>query len=366
VATIRAELERGIVLAGQAPAGYDRLSSDGLAGPRWDCQELAAALNASLDAIAPRQARVAQWLARVERQTRLEIAQALRAVRHGRQASFLLSTSERVGLPVAFMSRAVRHQIPHVLIAHKISSGRKVALVRHLQLAKTVHAFVCLCSPQADYLTGTLGVPRPRVHVVRDKVDDRFFDPGPEVDDGYVLAVGQERRDYETLCEAVRDRPDRPVTIVASSPWSTSGSQRFKPPSHVRVTAHISSVELRHLYHRARLVVVPLLPADYAAGVNGLLEGMATSNPVICSISPGLTEYFRDGETAVGVRAGDVRALRHAIDDLWDDEARRRQIGRNARASIERENAMDVYVRRVAEICRSVAGTSEAEQGLDR
>ena len=53
-------------------------------------------------------------------------------------------------------------------------------------------------------------------------------------------------------------------------------------------SSHIPFTELRALYDAARLVVVPLRPVDYAAGVNGLLEAMAMAKPVILTQTSGI------------------------------------------------------------------------------
>jgi glycosyltransferase involved in cell wall biosynthesis len=195
-----------------------------------------------------------------------------------------------------------------------------------------------------------MGIPAERVDFVYDKVDQKFF--RPELFDGedYVLSVGQEQRDYQSLTAALAGTGIK-LVIVASSPWSLYPVRIGKvAEENVTVVRNITFRELRNLYVHARIVVVPLRANNYAAGVNALLEGMAMAKPVISSFTAGTREYITNGETGRFCPPRDPEALKDRILSLWDDAKARKRLGDNGRRNVEEKMNIDLYVEQVVEI----------------
>ena len=317
------------------------------AEPRVDFLEIACALNGTLSYPAVG----GGFFARVEEKTASDWRQAWAARRH--PASAYLSLSEKVGLPLALLPG---RRVPHILLAHHLTSARKRAMQVRLGYLHRFDRIIVLCAAQAEYLRREAGVPEERIRLMMDKVDHRFFMPQGAEPSGYILSVGRERRDYETLMTAVEPL-GIPTVIVASSPWSRQGhEQGGKIPSNVTLKRGLSFLELRALYDAAALVVVPLQKGtDYAAGVNGVLEAMAMRKPLIVSQTPGLSDYIDEGETALFAPAADPDALRAVIERLWADQALGARLSVNARKVVEAGRNLDAYVATVAGIVREVA-----------
>jgi glycosyltransferase involved in cell wall biosynthesis len=110
----------------------------------------------------------------------------------------------------------------------------------------------------------------------------------------------------------------------------------------------VDRATLRDLYARAMVVVVPVLPTDFQAGVTTLLEAMAMGKPVVVTATEGQRDIVEDGETGILVPPGDPAALRHAISRLLDDPAERDRLGRNARRAVETRFSLDVYASALA------------------
>lgn len=317
--------------------------------PRLDVLAVAEALDADvLDTQASD--RLPRWQRRLEAALATDWSQA-RAARRGLHSAYL-STSEKVGLPLALQGV----DVPHVLIAHNLMTARKRRLHRMTGVLRRFDAIVCLSETQEAYLRGEVGLEAGRVHRVWDGVDQEFFRPGADGDapGNYLLAVGRENRDYPTLVEAAR-RAGLPLTIVASSLWSRHGvglDSDALPPNVTLRRDFVSYPELRTLYENARLVVVPLDPCDYAAGVNGVLEAMAMGKASVVTQTNGLAEYVQDGVANRLVPPGDAEALADTLRALWADEAARRALGAHGRARIEREMSMDAYAARLTAIVR--------------
>ncbi len=293
------------------------------------------------------------WRRRLEGILASDLAQANAAWQARRTASAWFSASEKVGLPLALRGRGGP---PHVLLAHNLITRNKRVLHRLTRVLHRFDAVLCLSETQGRFLRDEIGLPPSRVHHLWDNVDEQFFRPSTDTVAGeYLLAVGRENRDYATLVQAAR-RLDLPLIIVASSLWSSHGLSLGEGglPACVTVRSNVPYADLRALYSRARAVVVPLHPAPYAAGVNGVLEAMAMGRASVVTCSPGLAEYLQDGITNLVVPPHDPDALADAISRLWNDAALRQSMGQAARARVQAEMGMDAYAERVSQIVRSV------------
>jgi glycosyltransferase involved in cell wall biosynthesis len=163
-----------------------------------------------------------------------------------------------------------------------------------------------------NYAIHQLGIPEEKTDFVYDSVDHRFFQPENIPVEDYILAIGQEQRDYKTLIEAV-DGTGLKLIICASSPWSSHRLEIHNSSAEVTVVKGISYLELKNLYARARLVVVPLFDSNYAAGVNTMLEAMAMGKPMIVTQSKGIVDYLTHDETGRFVSPARADEMRQAI-----------------------------------------------------
>jgi glycosyltransferase involved in cell wall biosynthesis len=213
---------------------------------------------------------------------------------------------------------------------------------------------IVLSASQQRVLIDEIGVPSRRVSSLLNWVDHRFYRPqaAPRGPGDYVLSVGMEVRDYETLLEAGRGL-SIPIRIVASGFSSGPG---FAPAAGLFLQANVTvgtgytPVQLRDLYAGARLVVVPLHPVGYAAGVTAALEAMSMGKPVVATASPGLLDYLRTGDVGRLVPPHDPAALRRSIQELWGRPEEGAAIGRRNRTWIELHDNTDLYVEQVARL----------------
>jgi glycosyltransferase involved in cell wall biosynthesis len=87
--------------------------------------------------------------------------------------------------------------------------------------------------------------------------------------------------------------------------------------------------ELLGLYDRAAVVACPSRREGFGVAC---AEAMAHGRPVVACAVGGLLDLVVDGETGFIVPAGDVRALREALERLLTDAALRRRLGSAGRA----------------------------------
>ncbi len=140
-----------------------------------------------------------------------------------------------------------------------------------------------------------------------------------------ICAAGQEMRDYETLIEAMRGidirRHIAAGTIRLAGKMLTKhkeSSEIVSLPPNVSV-GRKTHTERRALYARSRFVVVPLFPSETGKGTVVILEAMAMGKAVICSRTEGQIGVIQEGKTGLFVPQGDPRALRAAIEYLWNN-----------------------------------------------
>jgi glycosyltransferase involved in cell wall biosynthesis len=316
----------------------------GLDAPRLDFVELAAALGASLSYPPQRLGPIG----RIERRSGMSFSHALQA-RRERSTEVFVSLSEGVGLPLATLDRGAT---PHVMVAHNLLRPRMRAYSRLTRSLARVDRVVVLSRSQADFLRECQSVAPERIRFVHDKVDHRFWAAQGASTDGSVVSVGRESRDYATLVAATRPL-DVPTVIVAGSLWADAA--RAGAGEHVSFRGGLSFPELRDLYDRAAVAVVPLHGGErFAAGVNAVMEAMAMGKALIVTDTPGIADYVADGETARVVPAGDPAALRDVIAELLGDEHQRRRLGEGARAVIDGGRNLDGYVAALVEIVDEV------------
>lgn len=341
---------RYVLVTADADAVRDRLRGES-ESPRQDFVELARALDAEILSFADT-ARGPAFTRLLARCAGPAVALAWLAFR--RRGAFYFATAENTAIPLALLL-TFRRGATLAFIGHRITTPQKSRVLRGFRLFHQVGVMFCYSRQQERFAREQLRVPPEKVRRIAFQVDEKFFTPAAAPGAGCgVVSVGRELRDYPTLFQAL-DGTEVPVTVVASSPWSRRADQTAARPVPANVTLRkgLSSAELRELYRRAAVVVVPLQNVDWPAGVTSLLEAQACGRPVVISASEGILDSLDSG-AAVTVPCGDAHALRAAVLRLVNNPAQAEEIGRAGRASVLRARTLDQLVARIREGCRTL------------
>jgi 2-deoxystreptamine N-acetyl-D-glucosaminyltransferase/2-deoxystreptamine glucosyltransferase len=147
---------------------------------------------------------------------------------------------------------------------------------------------------------------------------------GDPEDPPHVLYVGRLSAEKGVL-ELVESCAGSPLVVVGDGPLRAKVPQAigFVPPG-----------ELGPWFERAAVFAAPSLREGYGVAAR---EAMAWGRPVVASAVGGLVDAVVDGVTGLLVPAGDVAALRAAIEGLLADPELRRRLGAAARLKAERE-----------------------------
>ncbi len=182
-----------------------------------------------------------------------------------------------------------------------------------------------------------------------EQTDIEFFAPHaderPTHTAPLVASAGLEQRDYATFARAMEGL-DADAHVCAVSPnFSDRTPVAMPDPVPERITfGHLEFDELRDLYRRAAVTVIPLLDNVYSAGLTVLMEASACGAPVVMTRTPGLAERFIDDDLVIGVPPGDHEALRAAILEVLHNPERAAERAARARARILERHTSDRYV----------------------
>jgi glycosyltransferase involved in cell wall biosynthesis len=262
----------------------------------------------------------------------------------------VITWSERLSLGMMMQQRFTSARKPHIAMMYQFEKPNIRLPLNAFK--KNLHAVITWSSVQRRALIDRLGFPAERVYLIRHYVDQVFYSPR-QIQEDMICAVGAEMRDYATLKEAVAGTGLR--CHIAADSVRIPGRLRLLndrrvaigdivAPSDANLTeGRMPLTELRNLYARSRFVVVPLLHSDTDNGVTVILESMAMGKPVICSRTRGQVDVIQEGVTGLYVPVGDAAALRAAILSLWNEPARAQEMGRSARAYIEKNHTLEKF-----------------------
>jgi len=265
----------------------------------------------------------------------------------------ILTSGEDIGIPLGMFLKAGGGACAHAMIAHTLVPLKKRLFFKPFGVGARMDHILVYSTSEERHAIDRLGIPDAKVSRIFFHADQHFFRPGSgAVDPRLVCAAGQLLRDYHCLVDAVRG-VDVTVQIAAGSPW-IDHALRPEGPLPPNVTwGKLGRYELRELYARSALAVVPIKENPYQTGIATILEMMSMGKCVIATRTKGQTDTIVDGETGVYVPPGDPVALRETIERLLADPLDAARIGRNARRFIEERASLDHFVDRVHESVRA-------------
>ncbi|MFC2051606.1 glycosyltransferase family 4 protein [Chloroflexota bacterium] len=186
--------------------------------------------------------------------------------------------------------------------------------------------------------------------------DCDFHKPDRNIIKGdYVLSVGADPgRDFDMLIDTARELEDIKFIIVA--PKHLLAGKELSP--NVAAREPVPPLELRELYQKARLVVIPLHSDDYprgshTPGLTVLCECMCTGKAVIISHRQYVSEYLVDGVSGQIVPPENKDELKRAIRDLWDNPQKCELLEQKIRKLSEKFNTRN-WSKQIADIIKSL------------
>lgn len=197
-------------------------------------------------------------------------------------------------------------------------------------------------SSRAD-IVAQMGVPPERMHIVPVGVDQRQFQPLPEVSklQGRIMTTASAdvpMKGLVPLLEAVaKVRTERHAELVViGKPRAESRVaetiKRLGLEDAVTFVNGVSDRRIVELYAEAQVAVVPSLYEGFSLPA---IEAMACGVPLVATTGGALPEVVgTTGDTGLLVAPGDVGALASAIGRVLDEPRLRDHLGRGGRARV--------------------------------
>ncbi|MEM9620699.1 MAG: glycosyltransferase [Pseudomonadota bacterium] len=171
----------------------------------------------------------------------------------------------------------------------------------------------------------------------------------------FFLFVGVLRyyKGLHILLDSIRNAPYE-VVIAGSGPTENELLRQAKASDvkNVHFAGHVSNAEKNALFALCRGVVFPSYLRAEAFGVT-LLEGAMFAKPLISTeVGSGTSHVNVHNETGYVVPPGSAKALRKAMDKLWQDAQLAERLGQGARQRYERLFTGKLMGERYADIYR--------------
>jgi glycosyltransferase involved in cell wall biosynthesis len=264
----------------------------------------------------------------------------------------MFTTGEDIGLPLCVLLKPSAARCSHTMIAHTLFPKKKRVFFP-LGVADRIDRMLVYSTTEERLAVDELHIPAEKIERIHFHADEHFFRPdGRPLEKDLICAAGQLLRDYDCLVEAVKDLPVR-VQIAAGSPWIEQPLQAKRElPKNVS-WGKLGRYDLRELYARSALAVVPIFQNHYQTGIATILEMMAMGKCVIATRTHGQTDTIVNDMTGFYVPPSDPRALRETITHLIAHPEIAERVGRAARKFIEEQAGLDYFVKRVSDAVRA-------------
>lgn len=174
-----------------------------------------------------------------------------------------------------------------------------------------------------------------------------------EREDSFVLFVGNDiNRDYNLLKAIARRLPQRKFRFV------TKRISEKEVPSNVVLNQGsfsvqaITDVELKKLYNRSRLVIIPLEDTIQPSGQSVALQAMACGTPVIISNTRGFwePESYVNNKNILFVDSNSVDEWAGKIEKLYEDNDFYKKLGDESRKSVVQKYTTDIFNKKLEQI----------------
>lgn len=311
-----------------------------------------------------------QLLRRVYGRLPMWIVQVCEIFRTGRNYDVVFIWSlANVALILSLLLKLTFRKMTCVVLLTRISEPKKAWLLKLVHSKMT--RIILPPSRQRQIAVESLGIPREKLLGIPWTTDTDFWSrTGPAQERMMICAAGGEMRDYHTLVEALRGL-DIPCHIAGAldtsrKDWwnSTTADREGEQQVPANITfGSLSPHELRDLYGRSRLVVVPLKPTTSDNGITCMNEAWAMGCPVIVSDVEGQEGAFTEGREGLWVKQGDPVALREAILSLWQDPEGAAEMGRAGRTLVESHKNNRVFSDALNEIFAEVSSETARTAG---
>lgn len=234
---------------------------------------------------------------------------AWRAVGEAPRATAIISHLPRMTRTVEELAGLRGKRIPHLAFSFNFTDlpiGQERR--RFVRALERVERFCVYSSYEAVLYSKIFSLPADRFsHVMWAQSAPAVDQSVQAPDKPFVIAVGGEGRDYESIVTAARARPDTTWLVIARPTTAFENA-----PDNVMAMYNLPAPLTWGLAKRAAAVVVPLRSAETCCGHITIASAQLLGLPVITTRSLATDDYVSGVDSSIVVEAGDSEALARA------------------------------------------------------
>lgn len=206
------------------------------------------------------------------------------------KSEVIITTQDSAGLPILLLKRLHLISVPMIYISNGLVNAltnlanRKMKnfVIQNLLAADII---VCYSKHEQKKLEEFT---HKKVAFIPFGIDTDFYKPEKSALSIDILSVGRDSfRDYKTLFKSVTNTKFKVVVVCDPDNIKT-----LTIPANVTIMHRVTPLELKALYNKSKLVVIPLKNNDKPQGQVVFLESIAMNKRIIISAIPGITQGF--------------------------------------------------------------------------
>ena len=256
-------------------------------------------------------------------------------------------------------------------LVKKVKRTLYFPLLMQQQVAPRLDRIVTVSEASRREITRYFGIPEERIDVVYNGTDTELFRPDPtapkETDLLFIGRTEDRKKGIGTLLEALSLLPPEVTLKIVDGRIPSEGLvptliRKYRLEGRVKVQERfLETPELVREYSTGRIMVVPSFFEGFGFPAS---EAMACGLPVVANAAGALPEVVgTDGEAGLLVPPRDAKAMAAAIGDILAEPERAAEMGRAARARVERLFQWD---QAAAELASIFEDTLRAAHGRSR
>lgn len=153
------------------------------------------------------------------------------------------------------------------------------------------------------------------------------------------------------LVDTARRLPEIDFVIGGDGSLRAELEEQARGLANVRFTGYLDGAGLVDFYRESDILFVQTRASDYTNATVipvKLYEYMAASRPIVYAGTGLAVDFLRETGCALTVSPGDVAAITAAVSELAAEPERRRELGRNGRAFVEKSERREQSAERFA------------------